>query len=202
MAEPPLLPPDTVMALVHDGLRFSLASAPALIQIAKGDDVRRGLVAGYYANVLLGLDVHHHGEEEFLFPLLIERFPEEQAKIELGLNQHHDVVSFSADATAAVSEWGTQGDAKNGKAISALEALDEVLSVHLKYEETSIVPLEGNLTSEERRTWLALNLEHHTARLPDLREFFFTAARGRALLWEAVGEASFRDMIARSRQPA
>ena len=200
MAEPVLLPLETLMAMVHDGLRFSLASAPALIQSAIGDDIRRGLVADYFANVLVGLDVHHDGEEELLFPLLIERFPEERAKVELGIKQHHEVVSFSADAKEAVTKWGSKGDIESRNALSALEALDANLSVHLEYEETIVVPLEGHLTSEERRTWRARDLDHHIAKLPNLTEFFFSAARGRALLWEAVGETAFREMIDKVRQ--
>lgn len=200
MAEPQLLPPRTFMALAHDGLRFSLASAPALILSANGDDVRRALVADFYANVLLGLEVHHHGEEELLFPMLIERFPEEQGKVDLGAKQHHEVVVFLAAAKAAVTDWQANGDGGSGSVLAALEALEENLSIHLQYEETEIVPLENGLSSEERRVYLARTREHHVAKLPNVAEFLLSLHHGQALLWESVGEALFREMIAGVRQ--
>lgn len=199
MAEPVLLPLETLMVLVHDGLRFSLASAPALIESTRGDDVRRSLITDYYTNLLFGLHVHHDGEDKVLFPLLIERFPEERAKVELGLKQHHEVASFAADANVAVTEWGTKGDIESTNVLAALEALDQSLSVHLEYEETTIVPIESHLTSEERRTWRARDLDHHTAMIPNMTAFLFSASRGRSFLWEAVGETSFRKMIAEVR---
>jgi Hemerythrin HHE cation binding domain len=192
-----LLPPDVTMALPHDGFRFSFASAPALIHSTTGDQVRRGLIADYFANVLLVLEVHHHGEEELYFPLLVERFPEEREKVDLGAKQHHEVVSFLAAAMDAVTEWRAKGDAEKANVLSALEALEETLEAHLDYEEKSIVPLEDGLTPEERTNCLDRMMEHHVARIPNLPMVLLSLANGRTYLWQAVGERSFRDMIAR-----
>jgi iron-sulfur cluster repair protein YtfE (RIC family) len=201
MAEDVLLPADVSMALAHDLLRFALGAAPALIESATGNDIRRALVANYYNKVLTGIEVHHHGEEELLFPLLIERFPEERGKVDLGAKQHHEVVSPLTTAEAALVEWETKSDAKRTNVASALSALDKRLSVHLDYEETAIVPLEGRLTVEERTLHMARMVRHHMTRLlPSPAEFFLTISHGQALLWEAVGEASFRDMISRAQQ--
>ena len=189
------------MALAHDGLRFALTSAPALIGSAKGDGVRRGLVAGYYSAVLSGLEVHHHGEEELLFPLLIERFPDERKKVDLGAQQHHEVVSFLASAEIAVTDWAKQGDSESTNAVLSLAALEQCLSVHLDHEESAIVPLEARLTEDERIAYMGRLVKHHMARLhPNPAEWFLMFSHGKALLWEAVGEASFRDMIAKAQQ--
>jgi hypothetical protein len=197
MADRVLLPPDVTMALPHDGFRFSLASAPALIHSTVGDAVRRGLIVDYFMNVLLALEVHHHAEEELYFPLLIERFPEEREKVDLGAKQHQEVLSFLTAAMDAVTEWGAKGDAESANALSALEALEDALSVHLEYEEKTIVPLEEGLTPEERTICLDRVREHLVARIPDLPMVLLSLAHGRAYLWEAVGEGSFREMIAK-----
>jgi len=194
MAEPVILPPDVSMAMAHDGFRFALASAPALIKSAKGDNVRRGLIADFYANVLVGLEVHHDGEEELLFPLLIERFPEERDKIDLGAEQHHEVVSLMAAATEAVSMWESEDDTGSRRLLSTLAALEQALSVHLDYEQTTIVPLEGRLAPKELAHHFSRTADHHMAKLPP--NFLFALYHGEPLLWQAVGEASFREMIA------
>jgi len=199
MTDLALIPPDISMALAHDGLRFALASAPVLIDSATGDEVRRALIADYYAHVLAGLEVHHHGEEELLFPLLIERFPDERERVDLGTKQHHAVVSYVAAAETAVSEWGAKSDGECKDVVSALAALEEVLLVHLDYEQAEIVPVEARLSSEDRGIYIARTQEHHMARLAPVAEFFFSLYHGQPLLWEAVGEAPFREMLANVR---
>ena len=181
------------MALAHDGLRFALASAPALIPSAKGDDVRRGLVAGFYSSVLVGLHIHHHGEDELLFPLLIDEFPEERHKVDLGATQHHEVASAVPATEEAIARWGTDGDAEMDELLSSLRALEEVLAVHLEYEQREVVPLEARLRPEVRAAYWARTVDHHRAQLPP--DYFFSISRCQALLWEAVGEAAFRDMV-------
>lgn len=187
------------MALAHDSMRFQLGSAPALIGSARGDDVRRGLVADYYAAVLLGLELHHEGEEAHFFPLLIERFPEERSTVELGAKQHHDVLPASERAGAALREWSTD-NASSHELVSALAALEGVLVPHLEYEEATIVPLGARLTPKDRRTVLEGQRADHLEKvsLPDLLAFLHASARGGALLLEAVGEPSYREMIAAS----
>jgi len=197
-----LLPPDVTMGLAHDSFRFSLASAPALIRSATGDDARRSLIAEYYNNVLIGLEVHHHGEEELYFPLLIERFPDKREKVDLGVKQHHEVLSFLGVATDALTQWGAKGDPESATVLASLGALEEALSVHLEYEEKSIVPLEDGLTPEDRTNCLARMGEHHAARIPDLPLFLLSLGHGGAFLWQTVGEGSFRDLIAEVPQTA
>ena len=193
-----MLPPDVTMSLPHDFFRYALAASPALIQSATSDDVRRGLIADYYTTMLMVLEVHHHGEEELYFPLLIERFPEAREKVELGAKQHHEVESFSAAAMDAVTEWEGKGDAERSTALSSLDALEKALTEHLEYEQKTIVPLEEGLTPEDRRLCLDRMREHHSARIPNLPVALLTLSHGQAFLWQAVGEESFRDVIALS----
>lgn len=196
--ERPLLPADVAMAFAHDGMRFALASAPALISSVKGDEARRGIVAEYYASVMVGIEVHHHGEEELLYPLLTERFPEGRPEFETGARQHHEVLSLLSAATSAVTDWGAKGESEDGNLLSTLASLEQSLSVHLDYEEAEIVPFEGALPVEERRLYWNRLVEHHMAALPPI--FWFAFSHGQTLLWEAVGETAFRALIAAGTQ--
>lgn len=203
------------MAGVHHIYSSSLASAPSLIASTYGDDGRRSLIGSYYSNVLASLEAHHGGEEQHLFPLLIERAPEARQKVELGATQHHDVVALLTIARAAVAEWESKGDSEAGNVVSALGALNTALVPHLDYEEATIVPLAIEHVSMDEwvmvpryarehfkgdKFWLIMGLawetltdEERAMRLgqlpPDLRQW-----------WETFGEPSFNDMISEVRQ--
>jgi hypothetical protein len=197
MADLASLPPGRLMEIPHDAFRFSLATAPALVFSARDDAIRRDLVAEYYVNSLVLLEAHHDGEEEVYFPLLIERFPTEREKVELGAKQHHEVLPLLTAAKTAVEEWQSSGDNAIGNVISSLETLDAELSVHLDYEEATIVPLEEGLRSEDRRDYLARTAQHHMPKIPNMVGALLSISHCRALLWQAVGETSFREMIAK-----
>jgi len=216
MAEASSIRPDTSdMAIAHMSFRSSLAAAPGLIRSAVGDDHRRTLIANYYVNVLAFLEVHHEGEEEFLFPLLLERVPEHREVVELAIEQHRQVLPLLAAAKAATARWESDGDSAGPALALALGSLEEGLSAHLDHEEAAIVPLATeHVTVEEwealpkhtaanfkgDKIWLILGLgrENRTPQQratqldrwpPKLREW-----------WEAVGEPSFNVLIAEVRQ--
>jgi Hemerythrin HHE cation binding domain len=215
MAEPTSIRPDiSEMAAVHKVFRASLASAPDLIKRADGDATRRALIANYYANVLAFLEVHHDGEQELLFPLLIERVPEERGKVDLAIEQHHQVLSLLTAAKTSVAAWEENTEGEDGRVVPALGALDEALSAHLDQEET-IVPLAGDHVTVEEwgmlpahamanfqgdKVWLILGL---------IRENFTPEQRATMLdhmpppareMWETFGESSFSDLIAEVRK--
>ncbi|HXX89775.1 MAG TPA: hemerythrin domain-containing protein [Acidimicrobiales bacterium] len=210
------IPPDTSdMAAVHEIFRSSLASAPAFVGSAAGDDDRRALIAGYYANVMAFLEVHHDGEEALLFPLLIERAPADRKLVDVAIEQHEDVVARLAEAKEAIAAWSAQGDSQGPELVHALGALDDVLSPHLDNEEATVVPLAGEYVTVEEwgmlpghgmanftgdKIWLILGL---------IRENFTPEQRAQMLehmpppareMWETMGESSFNDMIAEVRR--
>jgi len=216
MSEPNSIRPDTSdMAGVHKVFRSSLASAPAFIESAAGDDHRRGLIANYYTNVLAFLEAHHEAEEELLFPLLIERAPEQRGVVDQAIEQHEHVVALLAVAKTASTTWESKGDTEGPELARVLGSLDEVLSAHLDHEEATVVPLATeHVTVEEwgmmpghtlahfngDKVWLIMGL---------IRENFTPEQRARMLegmppparqMWETMGEASFNDMIAEVRQ--
>jgi iron-sulfur cluster repair protein YtfE (RIC family) len=203
------------MAAVHKIYRSSFASAPAFIESAVEDEHRRALVANYYTNILASVGSHHDGEEECLFPLLIERAPKQRDVVELGIEEHQQVLALLAAATTANASWESKGDAETQELVSALGSLDRALSAHLDHEEGMIVPLAiEHVTVEEwamipahgvahfkgDKLWLivGLDLENRTPEqraamldnmTPEWREW-----------WDTVGEPSFNDLIAEVRQ--
>jgi hemerythrin-like domain-containing protein len=180
------------MLLVHNGFRAVLASAPALIKCGNGDPGRRALIADYYASVLAALETHHQGEEMVLFPLLIERAPEEWGTVDLAIEQHHEVVSALAAAKTSVASWGAKGDDEADDVVKTLAALNEALSPHLDHEEAVIVPLlEDHMTLED---WGMLEAGVR-AKLPEFAEILLSISHGMSLLWDAVGEKAFLEMV-------
>jgi hemerythrin superfamily protein len=61
---------------VHAAFRLTLSAAPQLVgSVRDNDQARRDVIGNFYRNIIEFLHVHHHGEEELVFPLLRERCP-------------------------------------------------------------------------------------------------------------------------------
>ena len=208
--------PDTSdMVAVHKVFRSSLATAPDFIDSAMGDDERRAIIANYYANLTAFLDAHHNGEEEIIFPRLIERAPEHRSTVEQGVSQHAEVVGLIGAVNQSVASWEVKGDSEAPEMLRSLQALDSVLSPHFDQEEAEIVPLAAEyLTVEEwgslpghamgsftgDKIWLIMGL---------IRENFTQQQRDAMLehmpppaqqMWQNMGEASFNELIAQVRR--
>jgi Hemerythrin HHE cation binding domain len=216
MTESPPVRPDTSdMAAVHKVFRSSLATAPDFIDSAAGDAERRTLIANYYANLTAFLDAHHNGEEEIIFPRLIERAPEHRSTVERGERQHAEVVGLMLAVNESVALWEVKGDSEAPETLRCLHALDSVLSPHLDQEEAEIVPLAAEyLTVEEwgslpghamgnfegDKIWLIMGLirENFTPEQRDaMLEHMPPPARQ---MWQNMGEASFSELIGQVRQ--
>lgn len=135
-------PDTTEMVVVHDVLRDTLSAAPALIGAAGSDDADRvELLKNLYANVLAFLTVHHEGEDELIYPLLLDRAPEQRELIARVNAQHHEVEELIARTGAAVNGWVAGDAGSQERAAAALHELGERLSVHLEDEEREMLPL-------------------------------------------------------------
>jgi len=215
MSEPAPRPDTSDMPAVHKVFRLSLAATPAFTASAAGDSDRRALIANYYTNVLAFLEAHHDGEEELVFPLIIERAPESKILVEEAKAQHAKVVGLMATARDSLGSWEAKADSDASGVVQSLQALNNVLSPHLDQEEAEIVPLASeHLTIEEwgalpghamahfqgDKIWLIMGL---------IRENFTQSQRDMMLehmppparqMWETMGESSFNDLIAQVRQ--
>ena len=102
----PSLADTTDLAQVHRVFRDAVSAAPSLIGSATAHGTARvQLVASYYANVLALLHAHHDGEDELIWPLLVERAPDQAAEVLRIAGQHGDVGSALEAASAAVVAW-------------------------------------------------------------------------------------------------
>ena len=105
-AQAPPLADTTDMAQVHRVFRDAIAAAPSLINTTpRHEPARRDLVAAYIRNVLALLHAHHDGEDELIWPILIERAPDQAEDVQRIAAQHDDVDSALKAASAAIETW-------------------------------------------------------------------------------------------------
>lgn len=149
--EVPSRPDVTEMTAVHRVFRNAFGMAPQLIGgVADGDLERAGVVGGFYATVLRFLHAHHDGEDDLLFPKLLERAsdPELVARIN---GQHHLVDDALAVVEATLTEWSVDGSSDTGtRLVGELAVLAAATLPHLDEEEAEILPLVSeHITLEE-----------------------------------------------------
>jgi hypothetical protein len=166
--------------------------------------------------VLRFLDVHHEGEDALLFPILLERDPDDAARIAGIAAQHADVITALATARQAVDAFGaTPGTETRQAAATALATLEAGLEPHLDDEEAVIVPLAaqhmtmeewgalpahgmGNFTGD--KIWLILGLIRENM-TPQQRDDMLAHMPPPAVdMWLNMGNAAFDTMIAEVRQ--
>ena len=147
------------MAIVHQTFRTAYAEAARLVRANPAPSAARvTFLADHIDFTIAVLHVHHAGEDELLYPKLIERVPA-QAQTTEEVEHEHRVIGTALDsAAAACKAWRTQPSASTGEALAA--ALDELTAAtvcHLDDEEQKVVPLAAvTLTQAE---WNAIG--HH-----------------------------------------
>jgi hypothetical protein len=193
------------MIRLHRVFRDAFGCAAQLVGSASTDDPERvACVAAYYANVLAFLHAHHEGEDELLWPKLMERAPAQAAMIARIAGQHEGVLTWLEAAEIRLADWVADPNIDRGAALaSALATLGAELGLHLDDEERHILPLAaehltvaewGELPGHGMRAfrgdkmWLVLGLiqeqmtpegiaEMDAHLPPPVREFWTTAGR-------------------------
>jgi iron-sulfur cluster repair protein YtfE (RIC family) len=153
MNSPSTTRPDTSdMIRFHRVFREAFGCAAQVVGSASTDDPERvARVSSYYSNVLALLHVHHEGEDELLWPKLMERAPDQADLVARVSGQHEGVLTWLDAAEARLTEWVAEPNADRGAALaSALATLGAELVLHLDDEERYILPLAADhLTVEE-----------------------------------------------------
>lgn len=202
--------PDTAeMVFVHNSFRKQFGNLPDLVRgVATGDRVRAAVVVDFLDQLTTALHHHHEGEDELMWPLLLERAPMDSALILRMEEQHERIAELYRHAGRSAESFSAQADAVSREALAGtLTELNDALGEHLHDEEVHILPLvERVMTVPE---WEALS-ERGRAGIPKDRLLVFlgflldanTPERGRAMLakspasarvaWALLGRRSFR----------
>jgi hypothetical protein len=139
------------MPLVHDAFRRGLGEARSQLGfIDDGDAERAAHFAAYMTDLLFLLHAHHHGEDVLMYPLLVERVPEQSALWARMEEQHGSVEAAVDAATSAAAVYGASARRVDADALAdACEALLDQLQTHLGEEETDVMPIAARVVTPE-----------------------------------------------------
>ena len=207
------LKPNTMdMVSVHQVFRDAFGCAPQLVGSVCGDRRDRvETVGSYYANVLAFLQVHHEGEDELLWPKLIERAPQQAEMVTRVAGQHDGVTADLALARQRLEEWLAEPDIDRGGALAAaLATLGVTLGAHLDEEERRILPLAadhltveewGELPAHGMRTfagdkiWLIMGLIQEQMPAPAIAAMEAKMPPAVLEFWTTAGRPQFQEFV-------
>ena len=131
------------MAIVHRTFRKAYSEAAQLVRAAPAPSPGRvTFLADHIDFAIAALHHHHEGEDELLYPKLIERVPEQAPMTEHVEHEHLLIKTALEAASAACAAWRERPSAETGEALAAaLDQLNAVAQPHLDDEEQKVVPL-------------------------------------------------------------
>jgi len=156
------------MAIVHRTFRSAYEESAQLVRARPTPSPGRVRFLADHIDFGLEMLHHHHASEDLLlYPLLLERVPEQAAMTDEVSHEHQVVQTALNSALAACATWRQHPTVETGEALAAsLDHLNEVLQPHLDDEEQQVVPLAAvTLTQEE---WDAVG-EHSSSHIPRAR---------------------------------
>ncbi len=166
------------MVVVHRVFRRELRLVPELVrQVHPGDTARARVVAGHARLVLDGLHGHHTGEDELLWPKLLERAAPDAELIHRMETQHEGVHEALERTRPALDRWEAAPDPAVGEELAtALDDLRTALVEHLDDEERHVLPIAARHVSQAE--WNQLG-DHGIAN---------TKPKNRPILFGAIAE--------------
>lgn len=168
--------PDTTdMVLVHRAFRREFGLAPWLVRSARADDTARvEQVAKHVSEFAEALQHHHSGEDDLLWPRLLQRAQPDTDLVVRMQVQHEAVAGLLAGVQNLLATWRTTRNPATGRMLAErLEQLSTVLDEHLAEEEKRVLPLvEEHLSVTE---WEQVG-ERGFADTPKNRLLFFLGA--------------------------
>jgi iron-sulfur cluster repair protein YtfE (RIC family) len=138
------------MVVVHRVFRREFRLIPELVrQVQPGDTDRATVIADHARLVLTGLHGHHTGEDELLWPKLLERAAPDAELIHRMEAQHERVAEAIDRIEPALDRWQAEArPAVTEEVASAFDALRTALLEHLADEEEHILPLAARHVSQ------------------------------------------------------
>ena len=153
------------MAIIHKTFRAAFDESAGLVRAAPTPSAARVTFVADHIDFGIGMLHHHHAAEDtLLYPLLVERAPD-QAAVTDEVAGEHKLVQTAIEATSsACGAWRSRPSRETAEALAvSLDTLNAVLQPHLDDEEQKVVPLAAvTLTQAE---WDAIG-EHARAAIP------------------------------------
>jgi iron-sulfur cluster repair protein YtfE (RIC family) len=154
--------PDTSgMIVIHNLFRRLFGDLPVLIAaVADGDTARAGVLCTAVDELTTGLHHHHTGEDELIWPKLLDRVSIERSFVLRAEEQHERVHELLERVQAQVPVFRAHARPADRDLLTAtLTELDARLREHMADEERYVLPLiEAHLTVAE---WEALAERGH-----------------------------------------
>ncbi|GAA1479280.1 hypothetical protein GCM10009623_37260 [Nocardioides aestuarii] len=151
-------PTDTrVMGVIHTVYRRELRLAGEVVRgVAPGDTARAAVVADHLQLVHDHLHHHHTAEDDLLWPLLLERVPEELAPlVHLMEQQHATVESLVAEVATLLPRWRSGAAADDRDRLAELhDRLYLHLVEHMDAEEERLLPIVARAVTQDE--WEAM----------------------------------------------
>jgi len=153
------------MAIVHRTFRNAYEESAKLVRAAPSPSPGRvTFLADHIDFGLAALHHHHEGEDELLYPELIQRVPEQAPMTEQVEHEHLVIKTALEAASAACATWRQRPSAETGEALAAaLDHLNAVVQLHLDDEENKVVPLAAVTFTQQE--WDAIG-KHGVAWIP------------------------------------
>ena len=141
------------MNVVHTFFRREVRLAAGLVRRVEPGDTARSAIVGQHLD-LVGRALHHHHvtEDEMLWPLLLDRAPDQVAPlVHLMQTQHARVHDLLERIAPLLTYWTTSADAASRDRLARLyDELSVGLVEHLDDEESRLLPVAAaSLTEAE-----------------------------------------------------
>lgn len=152
------------MYVVHRVFRREFVQIPRLVrQVAAGDTARAAVVGEFARLILQGLDMHHTGEDEMLWPKLLERDAPDAELIHRMEAQHHGVEELLARLGESLTRWEAEArPAVREEVAATFDEFREALFEHLDDEERHILPIAARCLTQDE--WNAIG-QHGTDKM-------------------------------------
>jgi hemerythrin-like domain-containing protein len=139
------------MRVVHEALLAAFDAADGLVAAAGSDGAKVATVATFFENILEFLHVHHEGEDDLLYPKIVERCTEHSTLLEQIDKEHALLNEPMATARGAIAAWAARPTPDTGAVVAtSLDIVEGALRPHLRIEEELVLPIAAaHLSPEE-----------------------------------------------------
>lgn len=131
------------MVVIHRMFRREFRLLPGLVRGVQKDDIARArVVSDHTAETIARLHTHHTGEDELLWPRLLDRAVPESDLIRRMQAQHEQVANAINQVSNILPSWAETADpATSAQLAGILTRLNTQLCEHLDEEERQILPM-------------------------------------------------------------